>query len=574
MERRLTKGVLNITAFGNLEQGSLFRRAVRVLEELRKNYSFEIQLPEQDAGEIDIALCLETSETEDARAAIERFMEAGTVTFVPRTLTYEELPDDSVVKVDTDIYGEALLRAYLEKMIGDESLRARVGENARKFILERRENGRGSSSQDIFGGKQPETHDATSPTSAQGEGGRFIKLDGMDFKRGAIEYPRKLNEGDRQHLFTKPFYDLANKVSRWSHAGLDDDAHRQFCDFANMARLLALPAGARILDVGCGSGWLSEYFARLGYYVTGVDISPDLIEIAQERLHSVPSSLKNSVPLKCRFVAHDIESAPLEAEFDVVICYDSLHHFEDERAVLRNLAAMLPFGGLLFVLEGERPPQDSETARELLGVMREYETLESPFSRDYLLRVLREHGFAIAGDYISVNDLVERDCVETGGRLHIETESAFNYLLCKKVGPNLDALNLKDSRAPGQLRARFRLRGEWRERVFRGERLRCEFEVENSGDTLWLTSRHALRGTVRLAARILDEEGAIVDEVHGVPPLELPVAPNESVALSFERRAPDATGSYTLKIDLIDQGICWFEGENSEPLVLQFQVQD
>jgi len=39
-------------------------------------------------------------------------------------------------------------------------------------------------------------------------------------------------------------------------------------------------AGARaILDVGCGSGWLCEYFARFGYEVTGIDISPTLIEI-------------------------------------------------------------------------------------------------------------------------------------------------------------------------------------------------------------------------------------------------------------------------------------------------------
>ena len=47
---------------------------------------------------------------------------------------------------------------------------------------------------------------------------------------------------------------------------------------------------------------------------------------------------------------------------------------------------MLPFGGLLFVLEGERPPEESQTAEELLGVMREYETLESPFSRAAGLR--------------------------------------------------------------------------------------------------------------------------------------------------------------------------------------------
>ena len=570
---RLKTRELNITAFGNLEQGSLFRRAVRVLEELKKkNHRFEIQLPEWDAREIDIALCLETQATAEARAAVERFMEAGAVAFVPRIQIYEELPESAVVKIDMDVYGEALLRAYLERVIEDDALRERVGENARRFISERRENG-GSLSKDTSTKTVEESVDRVSSNAAgRGEGGRFVKPDGMDFKRGAIEYARKLSESDRRHLFTKPFYDLANKVSRWSRAGLDSDAHRQFCDFANIARLLALPAGAKILDVGCGSGWLSEYLARLGYQVTGVDISPDLVEIAGERLSRLQSHSSDSEPLKCKFIAHDIESEPMEAEFDVAICYDSLHHFEDERAVLRNVAAMLPFGGLFFVLEGERPPQESETARELLGVMREYETLESPFSRDYLLSILREYGFAVAGDYVSVNDLFERDMLDESCGLHLEPEMAFNYLLCKKVGPTLDALNLKDSRAPGELRACFRLRGEWRERISPGEALRCEFEIENTGDTLWLTSRRAIKGAVRVAALILDEESAVIDEVHGVPTLDLPVAPGESVVLSFERSAPEAAGRYTLKLDLIDQDICWFEEHGSEPLMLPFNV--
>jgi len=181
---------------------------------------------------------------------------------------------------------------------------------------------------------------------------RFKKIEGLDYKRGAIEYPNKLEPSDRHHLLTKPFYDLAQKHARWPGDGLDADTHRHFCDFANLAVVLALPPGARILDVGCGSGWLCEYFARFGYDVTGIDISPELIAMADERLSKVPYGSDHEKDLAYRFLVHDIEDEALAETFDAVICYDSLHHFEDEHAVLRHLAAMLDYGGQLFVLEG------------------------------------------------------------------------------------------------------------------------------------------------------------------------------------------------------------------------------
>src|ERR1041385_9498650 len=134
----------------------------------------------------------------------------------------------------------------------------------------------------------------------------------------------------------------------------------------------ALPAASRILDVGCGSGWLSEYFARLGYEVRGIDISPDLVEMSRERVARVPYGVDHETSLRCTFQVHDIERAPLAEKFDAIICYDALHHFEDERAVVTHLAAMLPVGGQLFILEGERPPAGSQREEELRAVMREF----------------------------------------------------------------------------------------------------------------------------------------------------------------------------------------------------------
>ena len=399
---------------------------------------------------------------------------------------------------------------------------------------------------------------------------RFKKIEGLDYKRGAIEYPNKLDPGDRHHLLTKPFYHLAQKHERWEGEGLDADTHRHFCDFANLAVALALPAGSRILDVGCGSGWLCEYFARFGYDVTGIDISPTLIAMAEERLSKVPYGADHEQELSYRFLVHDIEAATLEETFAAVICYDSLHHFEDEHAVLAHLAAMLEYGGQLFVLEGERPPEGSETEGQLRGVMRQYETLESPFTRDYLLSLLRDYGFAIVGDYVSVNGLFDRQSLE-GNCLRLTDPAAFSYLLCKKV--STQTAESRDSRDPGLLRAALRPLNTLPSVVLPGTPLELSLEVENTGDTLWLVNQSAPRGTVRLGVKLLNGANELIDEVHGSPPLPRALAPGEKVTVKVSLDAPGPAGQYKIKIDLLDQDICWFEEQGSQPLELWFAVR-
>src|SRR5688572_1529640 len=321
-----------------------------------------------------------------------------------------------------------------------------------------------------------------------------------------------------------------------------------------MAVALALRPGARILDAGCGSGWLCEYFARFGYDVTGIDISPSLIDLARERLQRVPYDVDHETPLRHRFLVHDIESAPLAETFDAVICYDALHHFENEQAVFANLAAMLDYGGLLFVLEGERPPEGSATEEELRSVMRQYQTIESPFSRQYLLALLEDNGFAVIGDYVAVNDLFEREGLDPSRTVGEQT--GFNYLLCKKVTAHGPA-TMPTSREPGDLRAAITLLDELPELFTSNEALQLSIEVQNTGNTIWLVNRRAPKGSVRLGIKIIDEAARVVDEFHGVPALPRALAPREKVILQINRAAPSKPGEYTMKIDLIDQEICW-----------------
>ena len=400
--------------------------------------------------------------------------------------------------------------------------------------------------------------------------GRSPKLEGIDYKKAAIDYPSRQNPERLHYLRTKPFYHLVNKPAKFRGDGMDVETHRHFCDFANMAVALDLPAGARILDAACGSGWLSEFFARLGYDVTGIDISPQLIEICRDRIAALPPTDYEQT-IRCRFLVHDVEQSPLDEKFDAILCYDAMHHLEDARGAIRHLAAMLPIGGLLFVLEGNRPAPGSAGERELIEVMRKFGTLESAFDRDYLGDCLAAAGFAIVGDYVSVNGLFDREAVDAENRLRIEIPT-INYLLCKKVAEDAPASIGPDSRAPGILRAEIILQSPWPEKFEPGQTLRADLLIRNAGDTLWLGGKFLRRGGVTLGVKVFDQAGTVCDEFHGEPALPRAIGPNESCTVTIERACPAVPGRYTLKIDLVNQHICWFEERGSTALYLPFVV--
>lgn len=99
-----------------------------------------------------------------------------------------------------------------------------------------------------------------------------------------------------------------------------------------------VPAGARVLDVGLGTGANALTMTRLGYAVTGVEPSQDAIAFAKQKVPDVPV-IQSMFP----------SSAVPEAAFDAVVLLDVLEHFEDDGVALRGVATALRPGGIVLI---------------------------------------------------------------------------------------------------------------------------------------------------------------------------------------------------------------------------------
>ena len=95
----------------------------------------------------------------------------------------------------------------------------------------------------------------------------------------------------------------------------------------------------KILDVGCGGGFKSNYLALQGFDVTGVDLSIESLSIAK----------KYDKTGTVNYLEANAEKLPFtDASFDAVIGMDFLEHVENPRVIIREMARVLKPGGAFF----------------------------------------------------------------------------------------------------------------------------------------------------------------------------------------------------------------------------------
>lgn len=111
---------------------------------------------------------------------------------------------------------------------------------------------------------------------------------------------------------------------------------------AQLIELLDPKPGERILDLGCGTGHLTQQIAEGGANVVGLDASPEMIGQARQNFPHL------------RFVLEDAAAMQFESEFDAVFSNAALHWMLDIRGVAQKIArALRPQGRFIAELGGK-----------------------------------------------------------------------------------------------------------------------------------------------------------------------------------------------------------------------------
>lgn len=192
---------------------------------------------------------------------------------------------------------------------------------------------------------------------------------------------------ERQAGFTYYSLQIDPKDPRWALVELAKDAADDAGDLARLTDLLrqredrqalnekllepgqswflwskalsSLLPPLNVADFGCGTGVLSVEIASWARQVVAIDANADVLEKARERARR--EGLQNVT-----FVAEDLHRLSLpDAEQDLVVISQSLHHVEAPSGVLREAARILKSSGRIVVLE--LMPHEEKWVRERLG---------------------------------------------------------------------------------------------------------------------------------------------------------------------------------------------------------------
>jgi SAM-dependent methyltransferase len=329
-------------------------------------------------------------------------------------------------------------------------------------------------------------------------------------------------EGETAYLLTKPF----SPINRTRNA-------RLLHSFLVAAEHLDLPPAGRVLDLGGGSAWVSELLAKLGFRPFTLDLSSALLSLGRRRF------AREGLP-----------------------------------AVFREAYRVLADGGRFILAEPGEGHSETEKSR---GEMLEHGVQEREIHLFEAIGYGREAGFSDIGvvpHYVPSIVMTPEDLrramrspadqwvVHREDRVDFLPQFLLQSMLDRPIAVFRKGRRPVDSRRPGILKAEItpRLRRD-------GAGVSGTVTVHNAGDTSWLGSGDE-PGQVRLGIQLLNAERRLMDMEFSRTGLGAHVPPGGALDINVALTLPDAAASYVLKIDLVDEGICWFEDVGSKPVYL------
>jgi len=124
-----------------------------------------------------------------------------------------------------------------------------------------------------------------------------------------------------------------------------------------------VPSSGRLLDLGCGTGWLSEQLVAGVPDITAVDLGDEVIARARIRAPHI------------RFLSGDAMTVPADDCYDAVVCVETLSHVPDQVGFVKRLADLLkPEGTLILTTQNRTVFSRSKVMQHGEGQIRRWVT--------------------------------------------------------------------------------------------------------------------------------------------------------------------------------------------------------
>jgi len=342
--------------------------------------------------------------------------------------------------------------------------------------------------------------------------------------------------------------------------------------FGHLLSALRIQPGDRVLDFGCGTGWTSIMLARTGAEVVGMDIAPAALAIAGD---VADRELTPETRSRLTFRTYSGQTIEFEdGTFDFVVVVDAFHHFPNPKTILREFERVLSREGRFGFAEPGVGHAESEISRaetahgileedldleqfyqtgiasgfrglELMIPALEPEVLSLPMDR--MRMFLRGMSWLVPPDFLRKSILA--------GPIGVFRKGAY---VVTSMNPHMLAARITPSAARVSANA--------------GESIRLAARIRNHTDTVWLKDSGRDRGFVRLGAHLLNGNLTVVDHDYGRAELPRDVAKGDEVDVEMRIDAPREPGDYTIELDMVNEGMCWFAQRGSEVANVHLEV--
>jgi SAM-dependent methyltransferase len=400
-------------------------------------------------------------------------------------------------------------------------------------------------------------------------------------------YLRRTAGGDWERF--KPF----------SNPGADtmDESARLIHDFALVLQTFRPTPDDRILDLGAGACWASDWLERLNLDVVSLDLSLDMLRVGQQRLRR-----GRGAPL----VAGDMERLPFAAgSFTKAICLNAFHHLPNRAAALAEIRRVLTPDGRLLLCE---PGAAHSATAESIAAMRDFGVLERDVVISDVMQECLDAGFAdvrlnpisyvIPEFNLTADEWRRWERFWRRKRPWRAAQKLWRTLL-ELFGLGKRELLLEETFAVGLIRllkqpveehpilvAYRRPYEQWTPPLYAahidvvdapesaapGARMPVTIRLVNRGNLTWTAGTAPVGKPVMIGVQLLSSDQAVLQRDYFRQALPADVAPAGAVVVPMSVPVPTAPGVYFLKIDLVIERLTWFEPRGSQVAIVRVHV--